>query len=299
MMTWVAFLADDIAERRIRVRSVAAVLSGLLHAGLIGAAFAELPWTSPAASAWGVDVTVELAPQVDDVSARLLDAQVVTPEPIPETHLLLSEPVPVDPPSAGDFREAALMPEISPPDATPERQEARAALAPPPPEPLSLDMMLPTVEAPPAVDAHDFARAKPAPARPPAQQRAQAAAVQPPSPVKRPAQDVQPAAAVKSDHAQQKAEEDYFFQLVRKISQYRFYSRSQENVPRGLVVTRMTIARDGRLLDVALLKSSGFPNLDNAVVETIRQASPFAPLPADLAQEQKTFIVPVNYTREH
>jgi protein TonB len=61
----------------------------------------------------------------------------------------------------------------------------------------------------------------------------------------------------------------------------------------------MTIARDGRLLDVALLKSSGFPNLDNAVVETIRQASPFAPLPADLAQEQKTFIVPVNYTREH
>lgn len=298
MTTWAALLTDDIAERRVRVRTVAMALSVLLHAGAVAAAFAELPWASPVTNEWGVDVTVDLATQVDDAPSRPLEAQVVTPELAPTTHLLLSEPVPVDPPSSGDFREAALRPEIAPPDTRPERQEASAALTPLPPEP-SLDKMLPTLEAPPAVDAHDFARAKPAPARPPEPRRAQAAAVQPPSPAKRPAQDVKPAAALKSDAAQQKAEEDYFFLLVRKISQYRFYSRSQDNVPRGLVVTRMTIARDGRLLDVALVKSSGFPNLDNAVVETIRQASPFAPLPGDLAQDQKTFVVPVNYTREH
>jgi protein TonB len=299
MSTWAVFLTDDVAERRLRVRSVAMALSVLLHAGAVAAAFTELPWTPPVANEWGVDVTVEFARQVDHDPSRPLEAEVVTPEPAPATHLLLSDPVPVDPPSSGDFREAALMPEIVPSDARPERQEVSAVLTPLPPDSPSLDKMLPTVDAPPEVDAHDFARIKPAPAKPPEPRRAQATAVQPPSPARRPAQDPKPAAALKSDAAQQNSEEDYFFQLVRKISQYRFYSRSQDNVPRGLVVARMTIARDGRLLDVALLKSSGFPTLDNAVVETIRQASPFAPLPGDLAQGQKTFIVPVNYTREH
>jgi protein TonB len=297
MSTWAAFLTDEVAERRLRVRSVAVALSVLLHAGAVAAALAELPWTPPAANEWGVDITVEFATQVDDEPSRSLEAEVVTPEPAPATHLLLSDPVPVDPPSSGDFREAALMPEIAPPDARPERQEASAALTPLPPDLPSVDKILPTVDAPPAVDAHDFAAAKPVPAKPPEPRRAQATAAQPPPLVKRPTPDVQPA-ALKNDATQHRAEEDYFFQLVRKISQYRFYSRSQESTPRGLVVTRMTIARDGRLLDVSLIKSSGFPNLDTAVIETIRQASPFAPLPGDLAQDRKTFIVPVNYTRE-
>jgi protein TonB len=60
----------------------------------------------------------------------------------------------------------------------------------------------------------------------------------------------------------------------------------------------MTIARDGRLLDVALLKSSGVPSLDQAVVETIRRASPFSPLPSELASDRRTFVVPINYRRE-
>jgi protein TonB len=138
--------------------------------------------------------------------------------------------------------------------------------------------------------------------------KAQAAAAQPPA-AKRVAPETKPgdaqapvgrapAAALRSDPAQRKVEEDYFWQIVRRISQYRFYSNTRENAQQGLVVTRMTIGRDGRLMDVALLKSSGFPDLDSAVVETIRRASPFAPLPADLGRDQQTFIVPVNYTRE-
>jgi TonB family protein len=46
-----------------------------------------------------------------------------------------------------------------------------------------------------------------------------------------------------------------------------------------------------------LTKSSGFPNLDHGLVETIRQASPFAPLPADIADESYSFVVPISYTR--
>jgi protein TonB len=101
-----------------------------------------------------------------------------------------------------------------------------------------------------------------------------------------------------NDRAQRKAEEDYFWQIVQKISQYRYYARSRENTEQGIVVTRMTIARDGRLLDVSLMKSSGFPNLDNGVMEAIRRASPFAPLPADVPRDQQTFVVPISYKHE-
>jgi protein TonB len=97
--------------------------------------------------------------------------------------------------------------------------------------------------------------------------------------------------------AQRQAEQDYFRQIVTKISRYRFLSREQNSAARGLVVTRLRLARDGQVLDVSLLKSSGSPALDSAVVQTIRQASPFPPLPADLGGEQ-SFIVPVNYTRD-
>jgi periplasmic protein TonB len=333
MITWATFLTDHVAERMVRIRSAAAGLSALLHAALVLAAFAELSPAPTAASEFGIAVTLERAPQADDAASS------VTPAPLAS---LLSEPAPGDPPPPKEQPESTAVPEsvvpesaVSDSDAAPEvpreppeasaalaptpseptlEQEASAMVPPPPPEP-PLEAALPPVEAPPTVDAHDFARATPAPVAKPTPPQAaakptppQAAAVQPP-PGTRAAQDAKPgdpaglagrtpAAAPKSEPMQRKAEEDYFWQIVRKISQYRFYSKAQDSVLQGLVVTRMTIARDGRLLDVSLLKSSGFPNLDRAVVETIRQASPFAPLPADLAQSQQTFIVPVNYTRE-
>ena len=47
-----------------------------------------------------------------------------------------------------------------------------------------------------------------------------------------------------------------------------------------------------------MARPSGSPNLDRGVMETIRKASPFAPLPAELAADSHTFIVPINYTQE-
>ena len=45
-------------------------------------------------------------------------------------------------------------------------------------------------------------------------------------------------------------------------------------------------------------RPSGSPALDRGVIETIRKASPFAPLPAELAADSHTFIVPINYAQE-
>jgi len=56
-----------------------------------------------------------------------------------------------------------------------------------------------------------------------------------------------------------------------------------KNSEEGLVVALVTIARDGRLLDVAISRSSGYKALDSAVMEVIRAAAPYAPLPNDVA----------------
>jgi protein TonB len=94
------------------------------------------------------------------------------------------------------------------------------------------------------------------------------------------------------------AREDYLRQLVRKLSHVRFSQASPETSARGLVVMRLTVSRDGRLVDESLARSSGFPELDRGVMEAVRKASPFAPLPADLGQDRYTFMVPINYVRD-
>ena len=62
-------------------------------------------------------------------------------------------------------------------------------------------------------------------------------------------------------------------------------------------MTLVTIARDGRLLDVTISRSSGYRTLDNAVLEVIRQSAPYAPLPNDVLGDRHTFVLPLNYRR--
>jgi protein TonB len=96
-------------------------------------------------------------------------------------------------------------------------------------------------------------------------------------------------------YGQRKAQEDYVWNVVRKVASHRYYAR--ENREEGLVVTQLTIARDGRLLDAAISRSSGSKTLDAAVLEVIRAEAPYAPLPNDVLGDRHTFVVPFNYRR--
>ena len=47
-------------------------------------------------------------------------------------------------------------------------------------------------------------------------------------------------------------------------------------------VVRVVIARNGRLLDVSVVRSSGIPEFDQGVLAGVRQGSPYSPLPPEI-----------------
>jgi protein TonB len=176
--------------------------------------------------------------------------------------------------------------------------------------------MVPAVDAPPMVTGRDLARTAPSalarssvvqdrPQAPPPQQVVRQATP------KRVSQQneadraggpspgaASPVTRTAASYSAHQAQQDYLLQIVRRLSHASFTPATREERERGLVVVRLTIGRDGRLVDAALAKPSGSPALDRGVLDTIRKASPFAPLPAELAADSHTFIVPINYTQE-
>ena len=62
-------------------------------------------------------------------------------------------------------------------------------------------------------------------------------------------------------------------------------------------MVRVVIARDGRLLDIAIAQSSGVPEFDRGVVAGVRAGSPYAPLPPDIKGDNATFTLPLVSTR--
>ena len=108
-----------------------------------------------------------------------------------------------------------------------------------------------------------------------------------------------PGSASSASANQQQALQDYVLQVVRKLSQSRFYAAlpSAQN-GHGVVIARLTVARDGGLIDLSLSRQSGSAGVDGSLLDAIRRAAPFAPLPMGFADSRFTFIVPINYTPE-
>lgn len=220
-----------------------------------------------------------------------------------------------------DLVHTALAP--GPPDAARLTQATRLLLAAAPvplPAPLPqprLEDSLTVPPAPPAVTARELALAAPSSAArsrdvldhvqaPPTRQpERQASAHQPPRPKAAgpPAAPVSGEPARRSDTAsyasRHQAQQDYVLQVVRKLSHMRFYVQAgPAPVAHGVVIARLTVARDGGLVDLSLAKDSGSPGVDSSVLDTIRKAAPFAPLPQDFTNGRFTFIVPINYAPE-
>jgi protein TonB len=103
-----------------------------------------------------------------------------------------------------------------------------------------------------------------------------------------------------ASHASQRdAQQDYVLLVVRKLSQARFSTEAEPHrSASGAVIARLTVDRDGNLVGLSLAKDSGATGIDRSILENVRKAAPFAPLPKDLAGSRFSFILPIKYAQE-
>ena len=59
----------------------------------------------------------------------------------------------------------------------------------------------------------------------------------------------------------------------------------------NVVVVKFVIHRDGRVTDIRVVQPSGTPGLDASATRAVERAQPFAPLPADWAEDTVEFTI--------
>jgi TonB family protein len=253
------------------------------------------------------------------------------PPPPPASMYTPFQPAaPVDKKNEGAKRPTDAAPEAKPvekiEEAAPEKSDApQQALAQPPapapspaPEPPPLEKELPPVEVPPApLTSRDFPKAAPPPepkpqpkppvqAQPQRQQPPQTALA--PSPLSRlpprgapppsSREGTEPAPSPFVNPADVRARNDiannYLGRVVNSVSTRQSFTADASWL-RLVVGVRVVIARDGRLVDISVARSSGNPEADKAVLQIFRATSPFAPLPPELPGNSFTFSLPFGF----
>jgi periplasmic protein TonB len=83
--------------------------------------------------------------------------------------------------------------------------------------------------------------------------------------------------------------------ILRRVEELKRYPASARvDRAEGKAVVKAVINEDGSLGEVEVIQSSGYPALDKAAVETMRQAAPFH-LPHPLGQPRMTIKIPMSY----
>jgi protein TonB len=86
--------------------------------------------------------------------------------------------------------------------------------------------------------------------------------------------------------------------LAEWLQQHKTYPEgARSEGAEGRVTVRFTIDRDGRVLDVALVRSSGAPILDEAAQAMLRGAR-LPPFPPGMTQDRVTVTLPIRYGLE-
>jgi protein TonB len=266
----------------------ALALAILLH-GLVGAA---LWWISPLQPIESPDEPIMV---LFDSTPSNVGLQ--TPEKAgPPAESTAASPLPSTEPQREE-QQQALAPS-RPADAQPQPEQVPSLpifefSVPPPPEPppapTSRDFPKPAAPRPPT---RPVQRTPPLPPRPapPAQQRPPADA---PATMPSPMPGPEPGDVLIGQGRQRN---DYLTRVFRHLEPYRASARAARGAnQRGRVVTRVTIGRDGGLIDVRIDSSSGRPALDAAELEAIRKAAPFPPVPANMPGDPIILILRMTY----
>ncbi len=247
------------------MREITLPLALSLAAHVMGvAAVLLLPATAPPTPkplpANGIEVAFTTSlPTVEPAPAVALPAKAETP-PLPPPEPEPARPEPPEPVAAQE----------PPPPASPE-----PAPPPPPPHKPALKPVLRHAEAP-----------RPSPALAPAQSaRAasplQTASVPPPTSAPAPSHEITPG---------------YRSQLSAWLESHKRYpDAARQRGEEGRAVLRFTVERSGRLANFAVIKSSGYRDLDSAVEEMMRSAL-LPPFPTDMTQAQIEVSVTIRFS---
>ena len=210
----------------------------------------------------GIEVVFAPLPKPDEPPAQTqaLPPQVETPPPQPEPEPL-PEPAPPEPPVAA--AELPQPPEPQPPPVEPSppavEAPAPASAPPPPPAPRKLAVR------PPAKPLHPRPeKPQPSPAALPTQ--SPSAAVAPPqtayAPTPAPAPDLSPEVSGK-----------YLALLSAWLESHKRYpDAARQRGEEGRAVLRFSVERGGRVVDFAVARSSGYPDLDTSIEDMMRGA---------------------------
>ncbi|MHB0774960.1 energy transducer TonB [Halomonas sp. WWR20] len=320
----VSMISDPIqyapVSRRYR-HVVAGALALALHAGLIvGLAHWEVVPTQAAPASRGLDVVLVRAPAPKPVEASAIGAadqrargerqassEALQTPSADESQADTSAPTaPLAPEVAKAIREPPTL--ASPPPASAATQEASASAAsegeeePQAATPLrrtTPESAAPRRQAPPP---------KPASAAEP-QAAPQAASEKPPAAPseRRPSASELLAQATSSVREQgfvasrepdappqsaatQAAEARYIADWTRRVEQYGNLHYPAPSHLEGQLRIRVVIGSDGRLREVQVLQSSGFAELDQAALDTVRGAAPYRPFDTGLAGRDSLVI---------
>jgi TonB family protein len=90
---------------------------------------------------------------------------------------------------------------------------------------------------------------------------------------------------------------DYIDSIQQKVNLCSIYPIAAKTKGwEGIVKVRFTISEDGRIKDIDIAKSSGYPLLDAAAMLAIKDASPY-PFPDTCPNKEIELILPINFTQ--
>lgn len=97
-------------------------------------------------------------------------------------------------------------------------------------------------------------------------------------------------------HASRAQVQAWYSGIVMRIERNKAYPRAaRERGETGVAQLAFSIDRQGHVLSSAIVKSSGYPALDQESIATVRRAQPFPPPPQDLDGAKFDFTVPVKF----
>jgi periplasmic protein TonB len=248
-----------------------------------GSGLASLLLHAAAIAALVMVVTPPLPPPPEEASIQLVFEQ---PAPAPAAQ-------PEPPPPV-----AEAPPEPAPPPPTPEQPPPQPVPPPPIPEQPPPQLVPPPPEPPPpkpAPSPPEPVRPLRPPPKPPAVRQP------PPRPVERapvapPPQvgpETRPPAPAPSVAAMDRG---WVAAVSAWLAAHRTYPElARERGDEGNVSVRFTVDRSGRVMEAAIVGSSGSALLDEAALEMLRHAA-FAAFPADMTQAQVTITTSLRYS---